>query len=314
MKRLTIVSTLWLLLATLSMDLQAQIPAPWPDSAASWGVEFQVSPDPYLPIEYYRFRYFTLGDTTIGAHTYTALYQAPNNLNPVDSTNSTYIGAFREDSAQKVWFIGPGPGFYTIYCDFPQTSGEFLLYDFGIQVGDTLDVYSSAYPDYIVYSVDTININGVNRRRWAVGNDGCNNCEHWIEGVGSDKGLFYPWCQFFEWDWHLMCFEDPDIFYDPWGFGNQCYTLVSSDEPIRKPMVEIAPNPARDQLRLSVDGSMGEKYHFQVFNSQGQMVLEKDVEGGTRQVITTAEFPRGIYHYLLSGSSPQKASGKIVLQ
>lgn len=293
---------------------KAQIPAAWPDSVASWSVEFWVSPDPWLPIEYYRYRYFLYGDTVMNGETYSRVYEAFNNSMLIDTANATYIGGIREDSAQKVWFFGDGPSHYQGYCDFPPDTAEYLLYDFDIAVGDTLNIYTSFYPPYVVHDVDTISINGTQRRRWAVGNDGCINCEHWIEGVGSDHGLFYSWCQYFEWGWQLRCYEDPDIFYDPWGLGNPCYVLTSTTDPILKELLSVGPNPSNTAIRMRLEAEATETYHLQLFDSRGSLVLERDLSGGEELVLQASDFPKGVYHYQVAGTARQKASGKIVFQ
>ena len=303
-----------LLLPLLCAALQtkAQIPATFPDSAASWNVYFYISPDPFLPIQEYYFRYYLDGDTLLGGQNYAKVYEAPTNAMLIDTANATYVGGLREDSARKVWFYGPGPQFYEPYCDYPPDTTEQLLYDFGLEVGDTAFMGSPSLPYYTCLGVDTININGTLRRRLDMTAANCSGCEYWVEGVGSSKGLFYPWCELFEWDWELICFEDPDIFYNASPSITNCYTIASLDDPLVQ-QVQLWPNPAQEALSISLHESMQGLFQLEVFDVRGQRVLQRELEAGLRVDWNVGVMPRGLYAYRLSQAQQLRAAGKFLL-
>lgn len=90
-------------------------------------------------------------------------------------SRSEYVGAVRQDvNAKKVYIIPSN------------NTTEQLLYDFTMQVGDTLKGYLSALQNDVVVSIDSVLVGSAYRKRWVV-----NPCYqiYLIEGVGSTFGL-----------------------------------------------------------------------------------------------------------------------------
>ena len=86
-----------------------------------------------------------------------------------------YRGALREDiDSKKVYFIPPG------------ATTEQLLYDFNLEVGDSLKGYLENTPECanIVSSIDSVLVNNFYHKRWGFGGS-----VSIIEGVGSTFGL-----------------------------------------------------------------------------------------------------------------------------
>ena len=125
-------------------------------------------------------------DTTINQHTYIKLvYSYTNN----STTENWYSGALRFTEDKKVY----------IYYD----NAEYLLYDFNVQVGDTLDVFAGVeyynfhniYP-HIVTNVVTLDDGRLQVYLDAIVRDEYLNQEEkfpktWIEGVGSIDGIVH---------------------------------------------------------------------------------------------------------------------------
>ena len=125
-------------------------------------------------------------DTTINQHAYIKLvYSYTNN----STTENWYSGALRFTEDKKVY----------IYYD----NAEYLLYDFNVQVGDTLDVFAGVeyynfhniYP-HIVTNVVTIDDGRLQVYLDAIVRDEYLNQEEkfpktWIEGVGSIDGIVH---------------------------------------------------------------------------------------------------------------------------
>ena len=125
-------------------------------------------------------------DTTINQHTYIKLvYSYTNN----STTENWYSGALRFTEDKKVY----------IYYD----NAEYLLYDFNVQVGDTLDVFAGVeyynfhniYP-HIVTNLVTLDDGRLQVYLDAIVRDEYLNQEEkfpktWIEGVGSIDGIVH---------------------------------------------------------------------------------------------------------------------------
>ena len=91
-------------------------------------------------------------------------------------------------------------------------STEFLLYDFGLQLGDSLKGYCANMNiglNPIVSSIDSILIDNSWRRKINFKNQSDNEegCLYFIEGIGSSLGFMaIQYCPSFEGTANLECF------------------------------------------------------------------------------------------------------------
>jgi len=111
------------------------------------------------------------GDTIMNEIMYNKLY-----------ISNKFSGVIREDN-QKVWF--------------KMGTDEYLLYDFGASVGDTVwhnlvfdnsEIYELPYPGFGYSIIQNITISNGIKHLYTRTNLGDYNV--WIEGMGSDNGLF----------------------------------------------------------------------------------------------------------------------------
>lgn len=126
------------------------------------------------------------GDTTINQQVYTKLVYTITNYS---ATEKWYSGALRFTEDKKVY----------IYYD----NTEYLLYDFDVQIGDTLDVFAGIdyYNFHKTYPHVVTNVNKLDDGRLqfyldAIVRDEYLNQEEkfpktWIEGVGSVDGIIH---------------------------------------------------------------------------------------------------------------------------
>ena len=126
------------------------------------------------------------GDTTINQQVYTKLVYTITNYS---ATEKWYSGALRFTEDKKVY----------IYYD----NTEYLLYDFDVQIGDTLDVFAGIdyYDFHKTYPHVVTNVNKLDDGRLqfyldAIVRDEYLNQEEkfpktWIEGVGSVDGIIH---------------------------------------------------------------------------------------------------------------------------
>lgn len=134
-------------LLTFITNAQTSVYHPFPDSNAVWNIESSFQCWTGIPATVYTYYSLTFGqDTIINSqvyHTLTVpfLLTDSTGCSSAGVTLDVYKGAIRQDTSLKKVFIVP-----------PFNSTEQLLYDFTMQVGDTVKGYleNSAFPTDIV--------------------------------------------------------------------------------------------------------------------------------------------------------------------
>ncbi|MBX7183479.1 MAG: T9SS type A sorting domain-containing protein [Bacteroidia bacterium] len=177
---------------SLTAKSQTSVYHSMPDSNAAWTISQGWGCSYFFT---YYLRYYSLemtGDTLIGGQSYHKLeipmyvFHSGGQCNLygtwIDSGN--YAGSFREDSSlRKVYVVPPGE------------NTEQVLYDFNLQVGDTIYGFLSPESSLIGGGVDTvISIDSV-----LIGNEYHKRLFtnelyqiYWIEGIGSTFGFLEP--------------------------------------------------------------------------------------------------------------------------
>jgi hypothetical protein len=191
-------------LLLIPFSANAQVYHPLVDSGATWSREATECDGLSQSCEYRGGKFFLMGDTLIESLQYKLLffqstyyYFYMNGFPPTENgwnflEEPTTIGALREDSSRKIRFRLFPNNFPYGNCPLSLTADkDTILYDFNLQLGDTL-ISSSSYP--VVFEIDSIQLlNGEWRKRY-VSNSG----EAWIEGIGSTNGLLAPYEIYFE--------------------------------------------------------------------------------------------------------------------
>ena len=182
-----------LLISLFSLFLFGQLFAqnykPFPTSNAVWN---EVHYDTHNGVCQHSSTYIKT-DTIINGKTYhkfeTTKYISLLNNNNCGIGYNYYVvnnGYFRNDSInQKIWYINPSLNVFS----------DTLLFDFNLQVGDTLPelFFTFDYYNYYIDSIDYINYGGVLRKRLFIKDffqQGSLPQTFLIEGVGSNRGLF----------------------------------------------------------------------------------------------------------------------------
>ena len=171
------------------------------------------------------------------------------------------VGAFREED-KKVYVRWWQPGLQ-YYME------EKLYYDFNLHVGDSFDVGWDE-PFFIqVVAVEEVEMEDGSVRNKFVFNDGWEDPEIWIEGVGSLAGVanrFDPDLMSSSFSYLQCYFEDDNLVWT----GGECWDGV--DETAAE-QVSVYPNPAKDWV--AIEGV--EAAEVQIYNTLGQVV--KTVRG-----------------------------------
>lgn len=243
---------------------QSQIAQPFPDSAASWVItEGGGSSGQW---QYGNYRYFCNGDTSINGMSY-KLLKFSSNLDPTDTMSSSIVGYYRIDGLKVFYlqdssFINSSGTMYN--SSFFNTGQEILLYDFGIQIGDTFLLSDSInfgmqYTATIVLTqIDTIQLSGEPVRRFNFSSPilSCFSTQYycWYEGIGSTYG-FFPNFFCFENGMFFDCFHENNIDYVFYLLpGDDCMNITLGENNLSKVNpISIYPNPSNGLINIKSD-------------------------------------------------------------
>lgn len=226
-------------------------------------------------------------DTIIQGLTYQKLIVSHKVTNSIGSCGAYpigYKGAIRQDIPErKVYFIPPA------------SSREQLLYDFNLQVGDTVQGYIEAalIDKDIVISIDSVLIENSYRKRWKI-ND-CYNI-YFIEGIGSTYGLIENslGCITDQADFSLSCVQQNGRTIYPNSAIN-CQN-ISSISSIHRDFENFTlyPNPYYFQTPLATTEPLMNAT-LTIFNILGHPVEQlKNIKGSQIQ-INKDKFTTGMY-------------------
>ncbi len=241
------------LASTFQVQAQFNVYHPFPDSNAVWGMGSGCL-DGLCGGDAAYIQNYNAGDTAMDGFTYKRIQEvfvmtsSNGCCNPPTDLGTGYI---REDTITK-----------KVYWRGGEMAQDSLLYDFDVQVGDTLTGYmGSCDMTWTVGSIDSILI-GLNYRKrinYEVSFDPGIQFSI-IEGIGSTYGL--TTCPFvpFEMGIFLSCFTvDGELLYPPSGADlAPCGDLTSTVHPPRAigpAPLSLLPNPASGRLILQCDAS-----------------------------------------------------------
>jgi hypothetical protein len=208
-------------------------------------------------------RYFINGDTIINDLTYSKVYSYPFlAVDPKYGTCPPYLVDtnyyltnifIREDTLLK-----------KVYRYFPEQDTDGLLFDFSLNIHDTLKYYD--YPSgFGIVTIDTIieepTFDHIIRKQFIT--NICFSCNY-TEGIGGVQGPFdLPFI--FENFYYIMCVADNNNEI----YGYRCYDFISGikTQNIHNKTISLYPNPANTEItfRLNFD----QEYLVQLFNTSG---------------------------------------------
>ena len=253
------------LTATLGTLAQTSIYRPFPDSNAVWNWQysaFTCTPFTLFDEEY---SYKLDGDTLIGSMQYhkivTPFVQVNNTLcGPVNDIG--YKGFIRQSIIDK-----------KVYCILPNDSVEQLIFDFNLQVGDTiptLEFYpGQCYEKIIVTQIDSVWIGGSYRKRW----NGSSLII--IEGIGSNWEFLQPLCEIIDGATGVLtCFtQNGSSLYPNTTYNCDLITNLYSISS-KHSSVNLFPNPFHTSITVE---TQVEKSTMKIYNSLGVFVREERI-------------------------------------
>lgn len=281
---------------------QSNIYHPFPDSNAFWGARITNIFNPYY---LNNIRYGLKGDTVINNKTYHQVY------NLFDSTltnpNSVYYAAIREEDKRIYTIIGESP--------------ETILYDFNLNVGDTL---TYAYPENfsrILSHIDSVQLyTGEYRKRYVLNPIDWGFSDTVVEGIGSVVyvGLFNPLVQAHPTNGSnctFTCFKQNEIIYylnNPECDHCFCTLLTEMEDTKEKEKLSVYPNPLQFQTTIQTDYYL-HNATLLLYNSLGQQVKEVKNISGKTFILKRENLPVGIYFFELTQDKKSIFMDKLII-
>ncbi len=217
MKNLSFI-TLIALMMMGGMTMKAQDYHPIVEEGKQWNVLFSYPWNPPEPQHKYTDIYKIEGDTLVDGVSYKVMYTTRNE----NLTGWSVCGVIRETEDRQVLYRRDG------------SSYDEILYDFSMEVGDTIIMNGSGfYPDWMfVVETNEILINGEPRKQIVL-EYSWGDQEVWIEGIGSLYGIIDSGSLFLTGgSTDLLCYyEDGDLIWQNTTPGyNECYIVNTGQQ------------------------------------------------------------------------------------
>ena len=244
------------------------------------------------------------GYTTIGENEYMNVYQKDT------STTNEYelIGYMREEDNGKVYFY--------------DNDKEYLLYDFGMKVGDSIKIYwQQCYECETYIRLDSITeeeIGGAMRKCYHTSSNEFGFWGApvvWVEGIGSLDGLFYQESMTAPGGYitTLLCYKEKgELVYMNEEFDDCIIGNTLSEEEVMTgtSISKVYPNPGENILNIRTALPEG---RIEVYDILGKVVYKQDI---TEEVtkIPTEGWAKGMYLWRVYSEGKEAESGKWVKQ
>ncbi len=301
-----------LILSAIAVKSQTNIYHPFPDSAAFWNIEYSSGYGSDSYDENYSITFS--GDTIINSTAYHKLvapkikYFSHSGANGYSTgwDSGYYAGSIRQDTALR-----------TVYFVPPNDSIEWLLYDFNLEVGDTLKGYlvdGSPIP-YIVQVVDSELIDNTYRKIWG----GLGNPIYIIEGIGAIfNGLiekFVDMNPVYSQRYTIQCFAQMDsTIYPESASGLTCELITNTYEKNKQTSsIALTPNPFSTYatVQLSPQFSNSEMY---IYNQLGVLVDNEKIIQELTHHFNRKNLTSGIYFMQFMNNKGEAATLKFVVE
>lgn len=279
-----------LLLCICILSTKAQNYVPFPDSNCVWNVGWFSNNSNRVKIQ---------GDSVHNNLQYKKYYISYDTS--FVNAQYTYMALVRQDLLSKRVFGIPGG-----------SNQEKLMYDFSLNVNDTITVSSLGFtsglpPRVKVVAKDSILIAGQFRKRltltsgysWSAGL----LYERWIEGVGSDYGVFLNGlCSYLVFDWcypKLNCQTvNGQLVYGSNGncFLQPCGTGVGNAETSMETATEVViyPNPGKGLFTVSLPyQKRSNEFRLAIYDIMGSQIRNLIVHSDTK--VDLSDLADGIY-------------------
>lgn len=242
-----------------------------------WNVVFQ---ETFRPSGASTIIYRTNGDTLISKREQIYRYTKIEQTRDSSLNNWNFRDFIREDTLQS-----------KVYTYDKNQEQDFLLYDFSMEVGDTL--VDEEFCISKVTVVDSIEIHNDQKRKRLLLEHDTYGFMYWIEGIGSSKGLFNRiQCYLDGPTTSLNCyFENKEKLYSN---GSECF-IVNTEEFLVLQQISLFPNPANGYLQLDLSEIAIPNLQIRIFSLLGQEMQNFSASTGQIQQIEVSDLASGVY-------------------
>ena len=280
---------------------------------ATWGVAYGALEQFYSDIRYVA--YTVDGDSVINNVLYKVIYEdgisvLQDDVSPWDPPGSVgnYSTSSYHNFNPKGFYRSEGKKMFTWNQNI---MSEELLYDFDVEIGDTMDVSESMfYGNVVVYDIDSIQIGGEWRKVIFASLDtqelitdvfveGIGNLISGLDGIPTPNvsGLSYSLtCYSYNGDNYNISLGNGtllDLMDDP------CEFAIGINERSAAVSFDVYPNPAHDNLQvINLTTHVGDKLKFT--DISGKTILQEKICKSSCD-INTASLPAGIYFLEVGG-------------
>lgn len=238
---------------------------------------------------------FIDGDTVINNTTYHKLFQQ------MYGSESIYqIGLIRDDIAEQKVYSFDG-------------IQDRLLYDFGVDVGDVVDVFSmSGQNNVTVQSIETVVVNGTSRKKITVMGEFSNGI--WIEGIGSTRGVMDPVLgPIVDYFPTLACFYADDLLnWDNPEYDSVCGQTVAVDEALDiSGAIAIYPNPAAEYVTLNSE--MMDLNRIEMYDALGNKCFSAQLSNRLFMKFDVSGLSNGVYNLVAYRNNATTLTQKLII-
>lgn len=175
------------------------------------------------------------------------------------------------------------------------TQKEYLLYDFGAEVGDTLK--SGNCKRDTVIRIDTIYLGDKPRRRFHLPSPFPGDISTLVEGIGSTFGFYFGVCNVITTPafLQLQCYsQDGDVM--SFDSTYDCDGLILDDQTVEVDTWSVCPNPFTDEIEVRFPEGLPQPSTISVVNMMGVSLYQQQVSSGDQAVhISLSNVPVGMY-------------------
>jgi len=226
------------------------------------------------------------GDTLLGNETYDKIYLNTYDFNTYE-LEYKYLQAFRRIEGNKV------------YLKYTPESNETLLYDFDVNVGDSINAH------YLVTKIDSVFVFNEARKRIFFRSEEFDIDDIWVEGIGSVlHGYLYPLTPLLAPDFgsELVCYYDgttQQTYQAETEFDCVLDLLSSSCSTTSSEQIEnlnnksvLLPNPSSDHffIKHSYTGAVAIK----ILSAEGKLIQKSVLDKGS-SLISCPGLISGLY-------------------
>jgi len=268
--------------------------------------------------------YYTIcGDTIVDGNIFNKLYTTLDSVVCGEHLEK-FLGCFRQDE-QKVFFMP----YYKAYSIYPAYFGpEFLLYDFGVSIGDTVYIeygfryyfwQHNSYPkdyhhfmdNYRILTVSNIEIENGEKKITLE-----NGWDIWYEGIGSIFGLFNAGrvevTDGYFFGFSLNCFKHNDaVKYINNPECSKCFCkgfVDIKEKETDRETIKIYPSPTKDILNIAIPKNIDVK-SISIYGIDGKIVYKST---HNEKEINLSNIKNG--SYIISIEADNKIFTKLIIK